>query len=596
MNLFVRASDIHSTMKILLIHPEDDPEKGPWASLPWDRIVDIGVGGVNTYARWQRQFRCPVITLDSLRNGFDDFRRVRTLLDLGCGRLTDEHGLDWWEIMSLLVHGELETLILLQRFVPRVESGDEVYVSRPGLHASLLQCLRAGRVNVFPLRRGGEKSGLGHYVRVFNKLSAPQIIDVFWDKYDAGYQFRGRLARKRQPATRPVVLLPTAYVNVSRTGIAYANSFPEENFLLVTTRQSGWIEDLPKNVTGAWLSSYASVRNRRNENADMDCRLASLLNELRGVAEFEILNRLGYLDSFPRRFRRGLEVRDAWRNVLDTEPVQAVLCADDSNPYTRIPLLLARARGLANVACHHGALDGRYVFKRSYGDVIWAKGKMEEDYLVRKCGVPQEKVEIGAPALPANWNTSDRSGRQDFRPHLLFVSEAFDVSDGRPEEFYRDILPPLADLALATGRQLIVKLHPAESERERAGMLARILSAEQEGVTRIVSGPLTEDLLASAWFGITVLSTVAVECAIRGIPCFLCKWLESWPYGYVEQFIRFGVGISLNDPSEIARIPQYLEQRTVGTDMSENCWQPVASGRMRELLSGLPRTYTTAVR
>ena len=375
MNLFVRTSDIHSTMKILLIHPEDDPEKGPWASLPWDRIVDIGVGGVNTYARWNRQFQCPVTTLDSLRSGFDDFRRVRDLLGLGCGRLTDEHGLDWWEIMSLLLHGELETLILLQRFAPTVGSGDEVFVSRPGLHASLLQRLLPGRVTVFSLRRGAEKSGLGHYVRVSNKLSAPQIIDVFCDKYDAGYQIRGRLARKRPSSPRPVVLLPTAYVNVSRTGIAYAKTFPDENFLLVTTRQSGWVEDLPKNVTGAWLSSYASVRDRSGENADLESRLQSLLNELAGVEEFEILNRLGYLDSFPRRFRRGLEVRDAWRNVLDAEPIQAVLCADDSNPYTRIPLLLARARGLPNVACHHGALDGRYVFKRSYGDVIWAKGK-----------------------------------------------------------------------------------------------------------------------------------------------------------------------------------------------------------------------------
>ena len=323
-------------MKILLVHSQDDPGNSPWASLPWDRIVDIGTGGVNTYARWTRKFQCQVTTLNSLRHAFDDFRQVRRLMDLGCGRLTDEHGLDWWEIMSLLLHGELETLLLLQRFASTVDSGDEAYVSRPGLHASLLQCLLAGRVNVFPLRRGAGKRGLAHYARVSNKLSASQIIDVFWDKYDAGYQFRGRLARKGPPSTRPVVLLPTAYVNASRTAIAYAKTFPDENFLLVTTRQSGWVDDLPKNVAGAWLSSYASVRDRTHENAYMDRRWQLLLNELEGVTEFEILNRLGYLDSFPRRFRRGLEVRDAWRNVLDTEPVQAVLCADDSNPYTRI--------------------------------------------------------------------------------------------------------------------------------------------------------------------------------------------------------------------------------------------------------------------
>lgn len=581
-------------MKILLIHSEDDAESGPWAKVSWDRIVDLGLGGVNTYARWQRQFRCPVATLDSLRQGFDDFRRVRDLLDLGCGRLIDEHGLDWWEIMSLLVHGELETLILLQRFVTTLGAGDEICVSRPGLHASLLQCLRVGRVNVFPLRRGDDKNGLGHYFRVSNKLSARQIVDVFWDKYDAGYQLRGRLARRRAPSRKPVVLLPTAYVNVSRTGIAYAKTFPNEHFFLVTTRQSGWTENLPQNVAGAWLSSYASVRDRSHENADLENRWRSLLRELGGVGDFEILDRLGYLDSFPKRFRRGLEVRDAWRNVLDTEPVRGVLCADDSNPYTRIPLLLARARGLPNVACHHGALDGRYVFKHSYGDVILAKGKMEQDYLVRKCGVPRERVEIGAPALPEHWERSGQLDRTDFRPYVLFLSEAYDVSGGRLEEFYRDILPPLANLALATGRELIVKLHPAESRNERTATLARVLSAEQRAVARIVSGPLTEDLLAKTWFGITILSTVAMECAVRGIPCFLCKWLEFWPYAYIEQFIRFGVGIGLNDPNEIEKIPQYLQQHVAGENVMSDCWQPAAAGRLRELLTASRETYTPA--
>jgi hypothetical protein len=579
-------------MKVLLIDPQDNPDEGPWAAQRWDRIVDVGMGGQNSYERWSHRFQCPVTTLSSLRCGFDDFRQVRRLLDLGWGQLIDEHGLDWWEIMSLLLHGELETLILLQRFAQTVGRGDEVHVSRPGLHANLLRSLLATGVNIFPVRRGSQKGGLAHYLRVSRKLSTPQIIDVFWDKYDAGYQLRGRFARRRQSSPQAVVLLPSAYVNVSRTGIAYANTFPEENFLLVTTRRSGWVQDPPRNVTATWLSVYASVCDRSAENANMESRWRSLLKELLRTTEFEILGRLGHLENFPRWIQRGFEVRDAWRNVLDTEPVQAVLCADDSNPYTRIPLLLAQARGLASIASHHGALDGRYVFKRSYGDVIWAKGKMEEDYLVRKCGVPQERVEIAAPALPADWTASENSERPDFRPYLLFFSEACEVSGGRQEEFYRDILPQLADLAMDTGRELIVKLHPAESHRERASMVARILSAKQKSVTRVVSGPLTEDLLAQAWFGITILSTVAFECALRGIPCFLCRWLEFWPYGYVEQFIRFGVGIGLNDPGEIQRIPEYLQANPVSADVRENCWKPASQGRLRELLTASRKAYT----
>lgn len=583
-------------MKILLLHSEDDPEKGPWSNLPWDHIVDLGLGGANSFARWSDKFQCPVTTLGSLRNGFDVFRRVRDLLGLGSGKLLDEHGLDWWELMSILLHGELETLILLQRLLHTLGSEDEVYLSRPGLHANLLRGLLTPRVKVFPLRPVAQKSGLAYYVRVLRKLSAAQTVDVFWDKYDLGYQFRARLVSRRAPSQRPVVLVPTAYVNVSRTGLAYANTFQQENFLLVATRRSGWLKDLTKNMAAAWLSSYASLRDRSDENVEIAGRWRTLRKELEGTPEFEILSRLGYLDIFARWLRHGLEVRDAWRNVLDTEPVQAVLCCDDSNPYTRMPMLLAQARGLPNIACHHGALDGRYVFKRTYGDVVWAKGKMEEDYLVRRCGVPRERVEIAAPALPASWGASQVSNRQRSQPHLLFLSEVFEAGGGRAEDFYRDVVPPLADLALATGRQLIVKLHPGESTRERTNILARILSARQKGVMRIISGPLTEDLLAKAWFGITILSTVAVECAIRGIPCFLCKWLESWPYGYVEQFIRYGVGIGLDKPSDIAKISQYLQANPAGADVRENCWQPAAAGRLRQLLTTSCKAYTTVAR
>ena len=583
-------------MKILLIHSEEDPEKGPWTRLPWDRIVDLGIGGVDSYARWTRRFGCPVTTLGSLRHAVNDLGRVRDVLSFGCGRLIDEYGLDWWELISLLLHSELETLILLQRFAQAVESSDQVHVSRPGLYANILQHLLPERVRVFPLRREAKRSGLGHYVRVFNKLSAKQLIDVFWDKSDTGYQFRGRFVRTRAPSTRPVMLLPTAYVNVSRTGIAYANTFPEEDFLLVATRRSGWIQDPPRNVATRWLSSYASVRNRSDDNAQMERRWRSLLNELDAITEIEILNRLGRVNVLLQWFHSGLEVRDAWLNVLDTEPVQGVLCADDSNPYTRIPLLLSQNRGLPNIACHHGALDGRYMFKRAHADVIWAKGKMEEDYLIRECGVPRERVEIAAPALPPHWKMLPTSQARSFRPYILFFSEASDVSGGRPEEFYRDILPPLADLALATGRELIVKLHPAESRHERSSILEAILSAEQKRATRIVSGPLTDDLLANAWFGITILSTVTMECAIRGIPCFLCKWLEFWPYGYVQQFIRFGIGIGLNDPSEIQKIPEYLRQHPVIPHIAENCWQPAAAGRLRELLTSSRKPTAVAAR
>lgn len=583
-------------MRVLAIHSEDNPEQGPWAKASWDRIVDLGLGGAGTYERWGNRFGCRVEPLDSLRNGFDDFHKVRELLGRGCGQLTDEYGLDWWEIMSILLTGEVLTLILLQKLVQTVTSGDDVHVSRPGFHADVLRLLLGPRVQVFPAAKDAARRGPARYLRLSAKLSKTQVVDIFWDKYDPGYQLRGRMVARRRSSERPVILLPTAYVNVSRTGMEYANTFPEEQFLLVATRRSGWVQEPPRNMATAWLSSYASVRDRTGENREMHSRWESLRRDLTTLPELDMLNRLGQLDDFPRKFRHGLEVRDAWRNVLDREPVNTVLCADDSNPYTRIPLLLARARGLPNVACHHGAFDARYFYKRSHADIIWAKGKMEQDYLVRVCGVSREKVELGAPAPAANWSAHPDSEDSASRRHIVFFSEPYEVSGGRPEEFYRDILPQLADLALADGRRLMVKMHPAESVRERTRMLARILSADQLQVTQVVSGPLSEALLSKTWFGITVLSTVAMECAVRGIPCFLCKWLDFLHQGYVEQFIRFGVGIGLDSAREIERVPQYLREHRVKTEVRDACWQPVAGGSLRELLTRSRGLYTTALR
>ncbi len=565
-------------MKILLIHPLDTADVGAWARQRWDRIVDLGWDGIATYERWRRCFDCKVENLNSLRDGFEDFYKLRELLGRGCGYVIDEYGLDWWEILSIHLYEEMMTLALLQRFAKTVDTADEVYVSRPGLHADLLRCLLGAQVKVFRQRWGVQK-GLGHYFRVFNKLSVSQMIDILGDKYDSGYQLRGRLATKRRPLKQPVILLPTAYVNVTRTGMAYANTFTEQSFLLVAARRSGWIDKPPGNVATAWLSSYVSVRNRRAGSAQIEHSFRKLLGELSRIPELGILNRLGHLDAFPGRLRQGMEVRDAWRNVLDSEPVQGVLCADDSEPYTRIPLLLARERGLASIACHHGALDAGYLFKRSYGSVIWAKGKMEQDYLVRRCCVPAEKVEICAPAQPAPSRSHESSHHRDSRPYLVFFSEGYEISGGRAEGFYRDILPPLAEMALATRHKLVVKLHPAEGRKERTRILTKLLSRDQLSAVQVVSGPLTEDLLAKTWCAVTILSTVATECAIRGIPCFLCNWFEAHQYEYPEQYLRFGVGMELTAPSDIAKIPQYLQQHPIAAGLAENIYQP-ATGQI----------------
>jgi hypothetical protein len=157
------------------------------------------------------------------------------------------------------------------------------------------------------------------------------------------------------------------------------------------------------------------------------------------------------------------------------------------------------------------------------------------------------------------------------------------------------VLPSLADLAIHHGRELIVKLHPAESLAERTKFANEVLSENQRKVTRVVAGMLDPTLLSSMWFGVTVLSSVAVECAVQNIPCFLCRWLEFWPYGYIDQFLRFGVGIGLDGPEDMTRIPELLAAHRPSSTLAETCSKPILRQRLQELLAGSERSATVAV-
>ena len=569
-------------VRVLFLHPADDPEVGPWADQKWSRVIDLGLAGSGAYSRWRKKFDCPVEPITSLRDGFNEIRRVGEILKLGSGRLLDADGLDWWDLTSVLFHEQIETLVLLKRAAGTLGAEGEVHLTRPGFHADALRALLGARLQTFT-GRGSEK-GPRHYLRTFSRLPMWQLGQIFWDKYDTGYQIRGRFSPKRRASDTPVVLLPSAYVNVSRTEIAYGSLVPDLKFLLAVTRQSGWMKNLPPNVDAAWLSSYASLepKRRQSEFVDLMERWHPLRRELQSIPEMSAMFALGCME-VGHLIRQGLEVRDAWRNVFEREPIQAVFCADDSNPHTRIPLLLARKRGLPNVSCHHGALDGRYMIKPSQADTILAKGKMEQDYLVRVCGVPSEHVEVGAPSLSSA--TRVDSPRGDSSP-IVFFSEAYEIFSGRAEEFYRDVLPPLADLAMQTNRELIIKLHPAESHSERSKMAERILSPAQRIRVTVRSGTLTQEFLKQIWLGVTVLSTVAVECSQLGVPCFLCQWLEFWPYGYIDQFTRFGAGYRLKSPAEIRAIPQILETYSLPANVGENVSSPIDPARLEELLTG----------
>jgi hypothetical protein len=543
-------------LKTLLVHPEDSPCSGPWAGEKWDLIVDLGKSSVFTRAAWQERLNSPVLQLDTLRHGVQDFDSIRQLLHAGRNQLLDEIGLDWWELVSVLIYPELQDAVLLRRLAEQLDATAELYATRQAWPASGVGLLLQRPLRTFP--DTPRSSHFRHYRDVLRRFSFDQLAQIFLDKYDVRYRWRSRFAARRRGGPGPFVLLPSAYTNVSRMALAYASLLPEQSFLLVATRRSGTHFDPAPNVTCTSLAAYAGVPEPKAEYLELLGRWRTLQQNLAQLPEIGLLSRAGVLEGFPNHFRDGLAIRNAWRNVLSEERIAAVMCGDDSNIYTRLPVLLARQQGIPTLDFHHGALDGRFLMKELSSDLYLAKGEMEQDYLLRLCRLPAERVIVAGPPLPQSI-PAHKHERDETSP-ILFFSEPYEAGGLRTEEIYRELLTPLARLASEFGRKLVVKLHPFESRAERMALVAKVLSPEYAALVNVLDGPFTPELVGRAWFAVTVESTVVIDCSLLGVPCFLCEWLSNSPYGYTRQYACFGVGRILNSPAQLNEVPRMLAE------------------------------------
>ena len=277
------------------------------------------------------------------------------------------------------------------------------------------------------------------------------------------------------------MLLPSAYSNVTKTALSYAKILPEQKFLLVLARESGAVSPVPANVETTDLAGFANQRCDRNELQKLENCWRKMEKSLQQHPAFRLPVQIGILKKGPRWLRWGLAVRDAWVEVFETCAVAGCLSADDSNPNTRIPLLLAEQRGIPAVACHHGALDCRMAFKNLRFSNYLAKGEMERDYLERTCGVDGGRIRIGAAAAAAPGQENASLWRED-APWIMFFTEPYEADFWRVEAIYREVLPRLCAAARGSGKTVILKLHPFESARQRRRLVKRILNERRPEV------------------------------------------------------------------------------------------------------------------
>lgn len=573
-------------MRVLLLHPEDSPWDGPWGGSRWDLIVDLGFASSYTYEEWSHRSGARVLSIHQFAGQTESHRWINEVLDHGRGQLLDRMGLDWWEILAVSNYQDLRALYLLDQLRPEIAASTaEFAASRPHIITKILQLTLGHRVRYFQNETRRPVSQVQHMLRSARKLRLAQIVEIAFDKWDPDYRFRRHVAKHKQAnLAEPVVLLPSAYSNVTRSVLAYAAQLPDRRFLLVTTRRNGMPDRLPGNVTAAPIAAYAMPSNATQEET-LELRNAwevFLRTTLQGVDKFRHAANAGLWDYFPTHLESGLRLREAWRRLLQCEPVKGVLCADDLNYYTGLPLILAGRQGLNSVYCSHGALDGGLLFKMPVADSYLVKGEMEGDYLQRARAIKPENIWVAAPGSNAPVASNGDEGSGD----LVFFSQPYEVGGGRADEIYREVLPRLYFAAQRSARKMIVKLHPFESKQARKVLIAAILPKGAHDEVDIVSGAAPEEILSHTWCGVTVDSSVAVECTLRKIPFFLCGWLDFTGLGYLQQFARFGVGRVLDAPESLEQIPEMVAAHRADPVVIARLWHAADPAQLDEIMFG----------
>src|SRR5262249_11741908 len=153
---------------------------------------------------------------------------------------------------------QLQQLICLCRLGAMIDADSQIVCTRPHFLITALQRMVRGKVVILESRGQRIASSVRRYLDTVQRLDSGQLVQVMQDKFDSSHAIRRRFARRRNDASDAVALLPSAYVNVSRTAVGYAELLPDVNFLLLAARNSGRLRSLPPNVTAGSLDGYFS--------------------------------------------------------------------------------------------------------------------------------------------------------------------------------------------------------------------------------------------------------------------------------------------------------------------------------------------------
>src|ERR1700690_3877670 len=136
-------------MRVFLLHPDDDFQ-GSWTRQHWDLVVDLGRAPGSFYSDQSAALDCPVFSILDMAREVEDVQIWRCLLEPGLGRVVDGFGIDWWDIISLLLQPELQEVRLALRLSEKVRGCRELVASRPSVTSEVLQLALGTPAQIVP--------------------------------------------------------------------------------------------------------------------------------------------------------------------------------------------------------------------------------------------------------------------------------------------------------------------------------------------------------------------------------------------------------------------------------------------------------------
>jgi len=222
--------------------------------------------------------------------------------------------------------------------------------------------------------------------------------------------------------------------------------------------------------------------------------------------------------------------------------------------FERALLLHERVREVPVVMLQHGIMHWVFGVTDEPVDVFLLRGSFFQRSVNEN--FRRKTLILNHSAAPSHPIAPKRDGVGD---SILFITAPYDIPELFHREDLRDILRSLMRASRATGRCLVIRVHPMEKISTYQRLVAGLVSDLGFGVdVQYSQGPGIQEILARSSVAVLYFSTMFLDCLRYGIPIISFGW--HW-FPNRRQFEEEGI---FNFASDLKNFEELIAQGVAG--------------------------------